>query len=296
MTLVASEISRHGIVMVGDSAITCCDDNGIPCGAIGGAAKVHYSQVANVGFSLWGNADVNGQQLDEWVEDFIRAQIRSDIGLENLGELLAEHLHQDLRRDGRPWDELKCGVHVAGYYRGLPRLWHVHRGHAGEQPHEPRLYRDYPEGRGWSDDYFRMVMLGEGGTMSCHLRGGYVPHYSLLLDHAVNYANSLRESTGVAFPQDSLRGHLEFQRVLIRFVAGVLVAAEEHPGVNDTLSAVAFTEDGVQHDELLPTTQWGVGRRSEGLVRFVFAVPERVRLAALRMGSREGPEVAFWEA
>jgi hypothetical protein len=92
--------------------------------------------------------------------------------------------------------------------------------------------------------------------MSCQLRSGYTPHYALLHEHAVNYGNSLRDSLNLTFPRDSLFGHLEFHKVLVRFVAGVLVAAGEHPGVNDKLSAIAFNETGLQFDERLPSTPW----------------------------------------
>jgi hypothetical protein len=206
---------------------------------------------------------VGGQQIDEWMDTFIGSHVTKDTSLEEVGELLAERLGSDLCLDRKPWEQLRCGIHLAGYYQGLPRLWHVHCGHLEEPAHEPRLYRDYPEGRGWSDEYFRVFMFSEGGTASCHLRNGYTPHYALLHKHAVDYANSLQQHLGLTFPRDSLLGHLEFHKVLVRFVAGVLVAAGEHPGVNDQLSALAFDQDGLKHDELLPITPWR--KHAEGL-------------------------------
>jgi len=89
-------------------------------------------------------------------------------------------------------------------------------------------------------------------------------------DNVVNYSNSLRETVGMTFPKDSLIGHLEFHKVLVRFVAGVLVAAGEHPGVNDTLSAIAFNDNGIQRDERLPIVEWHnrIERQAQGHLTF----------------------------
>ncbi len=65
MTLVVSEISRHGVVMIGDSAITYSMGDTV-VGVRDGASKVHYSEKANLGFAFWGNASVCGQQMDAW--------------------------------------------------------------------------------------------------------------------------------------------------------------------------------------------------------------------------------------
>ena len=254
MTLVVSEVSRHGVTMVGDSAITLRSGGIVK--AESGASKIHYSPRLNMGFAIWGNAMVRCEQIDTWLSHYLDTVPESFSDIDRVAQNLATDLGAELAEESKPWSQLYCGIHVTGYKSGLPRLWHIHCGHAHEAPHEPRLYMDYPEDQGWSDDYYRTVMVSPGATFSCHLRNGYTPHYALLFDRMVEYSNNLRDELGIAFPQDTLAGHLEFHKVLVRFVAGALVAAGKHPGVNDQLSILAFTDNGAVIDERLPIVDW----------------------------------------
>lgn len=250
MTLVVSEISRHGIIMLGDSAITikCKDGKKV---ARGGAAKVQYSSEANVGIAMWGYGQVGGKRLDSWIADFIRSKIDPESDLETIGQHLAQQLNKEFSLTNRPSSQaLRCGFHLAGYKNDLPRLWHVHCGHKNEPPHELRLYRDFPEDKGWTDEQFRNQLTYE----SYHLRNGYYPHFASLFDSIMNYSKTLKELS-INFPQDSLKGHLDFYKLLVQFVAGTLIAAGEHPGVNDVLSAIAFDVNGLVFDERIQVQQ-----------------------------------------
>lgn len=254
MTLVVSEISRHGVVMVGDSAVTYSRP-GEPKGVVNGAAKVQYSSKANIGFAMWGNAIVQGQQMDSWIKNFIDSTITQNEDLEAVGQRLTTEIETELEKEHRPWSELAFGIHLAGYRNGLPRLWHIHCGHANEIPHEPRLYHDYPEDH-WTEQYFSTVFFSPGGTASAHLRNGYTPHYAMLYKAILDYVNGLRQTLGIELPKDSLEGHLAFQKILVKFVAGALVAAGEHPGVNENLSSIAFTQNGMVSNECFSIIDW----------------------------------------
>jgi len=255
MTLVVSEISRHGIVMVGDSAVTH-SRAGVPVGVSNGAAKVQYSSKANVGFALWGNGIVQGQQMDFWIKNFIDSTIKENEDLEAVGQRLTKEIETALKDEKRLWSELVFGIHLAGYKNGLPRLWHIHCGHSNETPHEPRLYHDYPEDQNWTEEYFRILFFSQGGTASAHLRNGYTPHYAMLSKAILDYVNGLHQTLGIKLPKDSLEGHLSFHKILVKFVAGALVAAGEHPGVNEDLSSIAFTQNGIENDERFSIIDW----------------------------------------
>ncbi len=258
MTLVVSEISRHGILMVGDSAVGYG-----PRGARvvkGGASKVFYSGIANIGFAIWGNATVGGRQIDIWMDEFLNS-IKDNEEMEIVGQRLVTNLRTELLQENRPWDELVFGINGTGCRNGLPRLWHIHCGHPHEVPHEPRLYHDYPEDHGWGDMQFTLLLNAPPPPQPHlrfppHLRNGYIPHYGLLFEGMMGYATGLRQHIGVNFPQETLEGRLAFHKILVRFVADVLVAAGEDPDVNDQLSCVAFTEGGLRIDERLPLTNW----------------------------------------
>ena len=252
MTLVVSEISRHGILMVGDSAVGYG-----PQGSrvvVGGASKVFYSADANIGFSIWGNATVGGTQIDIWMAEFLNS-IGNNEELEEVGQRLVTNLRTELEQENRPWRELGFGIHIAGYRNGLPRLWHIHCGHRHEEPHEPRLYHDYPEDQGL-DDTQLMDWLRNSSVPPPHLRNGYIPHYALLFNGMMTYGAGLRQLTGVNFPQETLEGRLAFHKIMVRFVADVLLAAGEDPDVNNQLSCITFTPDGLGIDERLPPTDW----------------------------------------
>lgn len=255
MTLVVSEISRHGIVMVGDSAITY-SRGGVVLGVGDGAAKVQYSEKANIGFAMWGNAVIQGQQMDSWIKNFIDSTIEDNEDLELVGQRMCMEVKKAFEKEHRPWSDLIFGIHLAGYKNGLPRLWHIHCGHADKVPHEPNLYHDYPENQNWSEDYYRTLLFSPGGPVSAHLRNGYTPHYAILSKVILEYINSLRQTLGIDLPKDCLEGHLAFQKILVNFVAGALVAAGEHPGVNERLSSISFTQNGIVSDERFSIVNW----------------------------------------
>ena len=255
MTLVVSEISRHGIVMVGDSAVTLSCP-GTSVGVTSGAAKVQYSSKANIGFAMWGNAIVEGQQLDSWIKNFIDSTIKSNEDLEVVGQRLTRDIETALEKENKPWSKLVFGIHLAGFKSGLPRLWHIHCGHSNEPTHEPRLYHDYPEDQNWTDEQYRKLFFSQGEAATAHLRNGYTPHYAILFKAILDYVNGLRQTLGIQLPKDSLEGHLAFHMILVKFVAGALVAAGEHPGVNEDLSSISFTQNGIVSDERFSIIDW----------------------------------------
>ncbi len=255
MSLVVSEVSRHGIVMVGDSAVTTLQNAEI-VGVRADAAKIQYTSKANVGIAMWGCGQVGEKPLDSWIAAFLESSIGSQDGLEIIGQRLAQQLNGEHEQAGRPWSELVCGFHLAGFKDALPRLWHVHCGHANEPAHELRLYHDYPEDQGWTDKHFRNML--ENGFCG-HLRNGYHPHFAALFDSIERYSDTLRKDVGINFPQDSLKGRLYFYKLLVQFVAGTLIAAGEHPGVNNILSAIAFDQNGLVFDEQISVQQGAEG-------------------------------------
>jgi len=249
MTLVVSDITRHGIVMVGDSAVTVMQNDEI-VDIREEAAKVQYSPAANVGITMWGNGSIDGTSMDSWIAEFIEASITPGDDIEDIALRLAEQLNADLSRMGKSWNELRGGLHIAGYKNDLPRLWHIHTGPANEPQHELQLHLDFPELKGLNDIDFRVFLSQDEDTFPkyCHLRNGYIPHFAALFDSMMRYSRTLR-ALYIRFPQDSLEGRLTFYKLLVQFVAETLVAAGKHPGVNNVLSAIAFNQSGLVFDE-----------------------------------------------
>jgi hypothetical protein len=242
MTLVVSDISRHGIIMVGDSAVT----SGIKVAA--NAYKIQYAKPANISFALWGNACVDHRRIDYWLADFIRDHVKAGDSVEHTGQKLVSSLNTILGNSGRQWKDLVRGIHIGGYRNGLPVLFHAHCGHDNEPAHELRLYHDYPDDQKWSESHFRS-QLSYGFI---HLRNGYHPLFGPLFQQALGYAAQLRAAYNIQLPHPSLEGRFEFYKLLVTFVAGTLIASQLDPVVNDKLSAIAFDEHGIVIDEQLP--------------------------------------------
>ncbi len=241
MTLVVSEVSRHGIVMIGDSAVTYSRGEEI-IEVKPGAVKVQYSPELNVGISMWGWGTAGKQSLDVWIADFLKSQVQPRPNLEQLGNSLAQQLNEIRKEFDVPMHEIaRSGFHLGGYDNGVPRLWHVHTGHFQEPVHELRLYKDYPNDQGISDEQFTQFLQGSGAV---HLRNGYHQFFAILFDSVLNYAKTLQHLQ-VQFPMDSIEGRVLFYKLLIQFVAGSLKASGLHPGVNEILSVAAFNQNGL---------------------------------------------------
>lgn len=165
MTLVVSEVSEYGIVMLGDSAISEQAFSDLPPYSpltqpivkSVNVAKVFYLSRVNIAVSMWGYACMmnDGRRVPAHplVRSFLEEISRDGIDLETLGSDLAkfstERLEPLLAEYGG-WSGLRCGFHVGGYIDSSPALYHVHCQLDGieDEAHEPRLYKDFPDDRG----------------------------------------------------------------------------------------------------------------------------------------------------
>src|SRR5260370_35711678 len=246
MSLVVTDISAHGIVMVGDSAITR-RKGGKVVDVSSDGSKIQYSDAANIGFAIWGRSNLPDQRLDIWLRDFVNCKVRSGDSVENVGQLLAKSLNEQIEAMKEPWDKQLRGIHLAGYRDDRPVLFHVHCGHPNEAPHELRPYHDYPDDHNWSTGEFE-ELLSRG---MIHLRNGFVQHFAALFDSMLTYMAKLDQILVVKLPQPGLRGRVDFYKLLVRFVADTLMITGQTRSVNDKLSAVAFDRTGLRIDERL---------------------------------------------
>jgi hypothetical protein len=242
MSLVVSDVSNFGIIMVGDSAVTDRENGKLQY--LSDAAKVQYSDKANVGFAMWGRVSLpNGVRLDVWLRDFIDNQIERGDAVEAIGEKLAQQLNQLFLDTKSPWQ--KFGIHLAGYREGIPVLFHVHAGHLNEDAHEVRLYKDYPDQAEIEPhDYAEMLSSGV-----VHLRNGRHSDFGSLFAVMALHRAIIKQTTGVEIPPPTERGRLEYYKLLIRYVAELLVVAELAPSVNTDLGCIMFHKKGLLFDE-----------------------------------------------
>ncbi|MCC6156859.1 MAG: hypothetical protein IT350_02320 [Deltaproteobacteria bacterium] len=289
MTLVVSEISHLGIVMVGDSAVTELSEQGKTYSQ---AVKVQYSERAKIGISMWGWAPKPSTNIkaDRWLSDFLQTKVSNESDIEDVAwDLIveADRLFEGSEFAHSNWGRLARGFHIAGYSQGQPRLWHIHCGHSHEHPHSLILYKDFPEN--YAIAYRLSVNLGPSSDSTSAVdqfatfefkRGlpltdltdnpfSSKPHndYIKMLNaghyfHLRNgeyrtfskiYDKKIRQirRAGAIQYEESLDDRLLFYKELVVSVSNILRRQGMPPRVNDRLSAFAFNEDGLQIDERL---------------------------------------------
>lgn len=166
--------------------------------------------------------------------------------MESVASRLAESLSVDLTAAGvDSWNDLRRGVHVAGYVDGLPHLYHVHTGGDLTAQHEPRLFRDFPYEAGVSLADYRARLQTIGGY---HVRNGYHEVFGLLFDATYRFTEQL-PGLGFTWPNGNLENRVSLYRILIQLVSDILQADGRLPHVGGTLSAVAFSERGLHIDQ-----------------------------------------------
>ncbi len=258
MTVVVTDASKYGIVMVGDTAVS----NNNTAITTDDAKKIHYSKRANIGFAIWGTTHMSGNaRMDKWLEYFIRDEIGNGEPIDDVCEKLEAELGANLDKLDCSWNELRRGVHVAGYKNGLPVIYHLHTGPEVGEQERITFHKDYP-------DVHVPVMIAEIAKslpqvkfdvwrvygefleqeVPIHLRNGYIPHFAKVFDRIRDYSLDIKNTLEINFPYSSLGERVEFFELLVLIVAETLRLSRLPQRVNSRLDAIGFTSDGLRID------------------------------------------------
>jgi hypothetical protein len=243
MTLVVTTVSRNGITLVGDRAVSEKRDETVRV-IDKEARKVFHSAAANIGFAAWGSVTFPGNSYGQWLSDFVDA-LPAATSLSDAADLLASELNAQLgpiaeRKHG--WADLRRGIHVSGYVADLPCVYHVHTGDPNIANHELRVHYDFPVIHGGGEDeYARRLRAG----VRFQLFNGFHELFGKVGESLAPLRTRLEEEYGVPIPAPSLRGQIEFDRTCLRLVAGLLRAAERVPAVSVELFDLAFDRSGI---------------------------------------------------
>ncbi|HSC46609.1 MAG TPA: hypothetical protein VLG68_00825 [Gammaproteobacteria bacterium] len=259
MTVVVSDASKYGIVMVGDTAAS-----NVQTGEIrSDAKKIHYSERANIGFAIWGSAHMSGgTRMDSWLSHFIRDEINKNEPIDEVCEKLERELVNDLEKLGASWNSLRRGIHIAGYKNNLPVIYHLHTGPEEGEQEKIAFHKDYPdvhvpnviaqiqkENQNLSFDLWRVYRDLLDQEYPIHLRNGYIPHFGILFDHIYRYSKEMKTAVKIQFPFPSLAERVEFFEMLVGFVADVLRVSCEPERVNKLLDSIGFDQRGLKIDK-----------------------------------------------
>ncbi len=120
MTLILTQISRHGIVHASDSNLS--DATGL---TVGSGKKCFAIPSLNAGLTVAGCFAVGDQSMDNWMENFIANS--SSISLEYFSEDLRLSLEERMTPEQKASGSL---IHIAGYQKNTngkyyPEFWFV---------------------------------------------------------------------------------------------------------------------------------------------------------------------------
>lgn len=118
MTLIVTQISKHGIIHASDSNLS--KESGM---TVGTGKKCFAIPKLNAGLTVAGSFGVGSRRMDNWMDDFILKS--TSLNLENFAEELRSSLEKEMT------DVQKSGslIHIAGYVKNgekyHPEFWFV---------------------------------------------------------------------------------------------------------------------------------------------------------------------------
>ncbi len=237
MTLVVTSVSKNGVTVVGDKAASW--PHGQQTASSPSATKVFVSEAARISVALWGSARWPGGGYESWVASYVQGLDRGH----DLGRAAQDFASQaNLRLAGGDSDEDRRGAHFAGFVGETPHLYHVHTGVEGEPQHELRVFRDYPDVHCGSVEEYRQVLASGGIIM---LRNGRYDLHELVGGARLQaIQRDFEKQYGSQLPAPSLEGELLLSAALVRFAAGLVIAAGAVPTVSEQVDGFAFSASG----------------------------------------------------
>jgi hypothetical protein len=240
MTLVLSEITKFGIAMVADSAITTTTvmpskkkidrvATGIP--------KLQVIPYLNAGISFWGEGSIPyiggiKHPTDSWLQDFIE---RHEDAVSN--EEFATELKNELQRLPHRIKE-PLGFHLAGYStsegKKLPILYNIRNVDGdflkGYEPHE------FVEGLEYSPQPIEERLV--------YLRNGDYGPYARL-SGLMNIGRWLiHEELGLEIPHPSLEGRVSYLTSWIVFISNLYASSKREITIGGDVWALGINPEG----------------------------------------------------
>jgi hypothetical protein len=255
MTLVVTNVSKVGIVMVGDSAETCQISTGVHYVRTGVRKVLPVCQIS-AGISMWGVGNIDDCPIDVWIETFIKT-VQPTWTLRHLADELATSLNATGIYPGKKGDAVG-GFHVAGYEdhttASLPAIYHVHNKHPQEMAHELRVYHDFPESI-YKGDFIKYQNDLSVGHVDWHIRNGAYEHFIFIWDALVgnpttqNPASVLERMAQMGlhcpFP-DTLAERARFYALLVEIVARLFSMSNSLETISLPLSVLTIDEKGIR--------------------------------------------------
>jgi len=236
MTLIITELSKLGIAMAADTALTVESLNPrrtIEDRAFNGLIKLLPVKKLQAGISYWGWSQIppnkeigNGVWMDWWLRDFLVKKHNKYSTIEELALLLESELRapggiprlSDSEFETMPYGT--GGIHLAGFTdyedKKVPCFWHIHNGRSQALPDkkiDPKIVNannDIPP-----EKFLELQKQSKTPL----IRNGEIEKYARFFDnYLVKYLSKLRKEMGfILYP--TLLHRAEFLKAQIRFIS-----------------------------------------------------------------------------
>ena len=248
MTLVLSEVSKFGLVMVGDSAIesTYTDLALLPSGkkpnpiVRTGCDKVKQVPGRPIGISFWGMGKIGDIPTDLWVDDYIQNIVEPDWGFDEICEQLKENVNYHMTQSkafGRG------GFHVGTVKKPnggppIPYLYHVHNDSDGQDWEHFRVQEDIPKGLEMTIDQY-LAELNRG--MWRFLRNGFVDSFQKIQDRMFDLIEEFARTKGIMIPSpENIQTHEKFARLQVGLMADLFALSNHNPLVGRPITSLTI--------------------------------------------------------
>jgi hypothetical protein len=252
MTLILSEASRFGVVMVGDSAITSTPnkDLKLPSGSSVpefirlGAQKVKAVKNKPIGISFWGMGRIGNVPTDIWIDDFIDVKSKDINNLDEFCYTLADEVNKDFFKHMQ--DDVG-GFHIGSILdinsdAPIPVLYHIHRGHPGEKPGKFNLYKDIPNSYGLEKKSF-LENLMMGNTF--FIRNGFHESFAKVQNRILDSILDLNRTEGLDIPYPpNLKSQEKFNRLLVGLMCDLFTMSNHIASVGRPISSLTIDLKG----------------------------------------------------
>jgi hypothetical protein len=254
MTLVLTEISRLGIAMAADSAVTetlKAPDGNTVYRVLTGVHKLQVIDKLSCGISVWGDGQIGRVSTDIWLKSFIDDQEPNYDSIQEFAVLLQDELRRDVPRiDVRESPLGTLGFHLAGYvnYEGkrMPTFYHIHNGRSESMqsrgieidPAKVNANNDFPP-----DAVQKMMSRG----LAILVRNGDFQIYAALFKHLDSFLRELSESGDLRVPDSrNLMDRAEWLRFQIRTISELYRLSDRHlPSIGGEIGIITISPSGV---------------------------------------------------
>lgn len=239
MTLIITELSKFGIAMVADSAVTLTQ--ALPSGkersrVLNGAQKLQIIPYLKAGVSVWGLGEIHAKSgsvaTDIWLGDFIERYSGAS-SISEFANCLVQELQIIIGDVQTP-----IGFHLAGFedidQRKLPTFHHVRN--------VDGTYRHYDFHQFIPGQDFPPRELADDEEPYLTRNGDYGPY--ALMSEAIEYILPRIQAIGLEIPAPSLRGRIAYHSAWVRFVSELYASSDLLKTIGGSVAGLGIYPDG----------------------------------------------------